>query len=174
MKELPDLDAYRPNVGICLFNKAGQVWLGERVVSASARKPQLHRWQMPQGGADPDEPPERTAFRELYEETGVRSARLLLLTPGWLVYDFPPEYRTGRRGGWRGQRQKWAAMLFEGDDSEVDLAAHLPVEFSAWRWADLEEVPALVVPFKRPVYEALLTSFRPLAQFIAGMTPPAS
>ena len=118
---------------------------------------------MPQGGVDNGEDITAAAFRELKEETGVVSARLLLITPGWLAYDFPPNYK---RNDWKGQRQKWAAMVFEGADTEFDLEADDHQEFDAWRWGDLEEAPSLIVPFKRKIYEELVTTFAPLRDFV--------
>lgn len=164
MKQLPDLHNYRPNVGICLFNKDGHVWLGERLSAPGSREVNPYRWQMPQGGIDKGEEVAPAAFRELEEETGVTSARLLFQTPGWLAYDFPPNYRSKK---WQGQRQKWVVMLFEGDDSEVNLNAHDPAEFERWRWAALDELEDLIVPFKREVYAELVTAFRPFADVIA-------
>ena len=161
---LPDLDQYRPNVGVVLLDRRGRVWLGQRVVSGKHPEHVVHRWQMPQGGIDPGEDVVAAARRELWEETGVRSADLLGVTPGWLTYDFPPEYRKKR---WRGQRQKWAVMAFTGTDDEVDLMADPPHEFDDWRWADPQEAARLIVPFKRGVYEELLGLIGPLAAWIA-------
>ncbi|MFQ5563640.1 MAG: RNA pyrophosphohydrolase [Parvularculaceae bacterium] len=155
------LKRYRPNVGVALFNNMGRVWLGRRVGDFSdlGEGAGDWRWQMPQGGVDAGEDIEAAAFRELAEETGVTSARLLLMTPGWLAYDFPPAYK---KNNWKGQRQKWAAMLFEGTESEINLAAHHKQEFDRWRWAELEEAPQLIVPFKRSVYEDLARTLAPL------------
>lgn len=159
------LKHYRPNVGVVLFNRDGRIWLGRRVGDFSdiGEEPSEWRWQFPQGGIDTNETLADAAFRELKEETGVASARLLALTPGWLVYDFPPGYK---KKDWKGQRQKWAAMLFEGADSEIDVAADAHQEFDDWRWAELEEAPDLIVPFKRHVYEELVRSFAPLRDFL--------
>ncbi len=165
MKQLPHLDRYRPNVGICLFNRDGHVWLGERMNAPGSREVNPYRWQMPQGGIDKGEAADQAAFRELEEETGVTSARLLFMTPGWLAYDFPPNYRSKK---WQGQRQKWAAMLFEGQDDEVNLNGHEPVEFERWRWAALDELEDLIVPFKREVYAELVSAFTPLARAVAS------
>lgn len=165
MKHLPDLHQYRPNVGICLFNRDGLVWIGERLTAPGTREVNPHRWQMPQGGIDRGESVEDAARRELQEETGVRSAKILFSTPGWLAYDFPPKYRRGEKD-WRGQRQKWVAMLFQGDDSEIDLNGHKPIEFERWRWAELGELADMIVPFKREIYAELVDAFLPLAQRI--------
>lgn len=159
------LSSYRANVGVVLFNPDGRIWLGRRVGDFAdlGEEPSEWRWQFPQGGVDKDESYEQAAFRELMEETGVTRAQLLVLTPGWLVYDFPPGYK---KKDWKGQRQKWAAMLFEGGDDEIDIAADDHQEFDAWRWAELEEAPDLIVPFKRHVYKELVQAFAPLRDFL--------
>lgn len=162
------LARYRPNIGVALFSADGRVFMGRRVgdfadLGVDGGDAHGWRWQMPQGGIDAGESPADAAFRELKEETGVASARLLALTPGWLAYDFPPGYR---KKDWKGQRQKWAAMLFEGAESEIDLAADRKQEFDAWRWVELEEAPSLIVPFKRAVYDELVAAFLPLRDFL--------
>lgn len=159
------LSDYRPNVGVVLFNPRGDVFFGRRIGDFAdlGEDKDAYRWQFPQGGVDEKEDIVEAAFRELKEETGVFSARLLALTPGWLVYDFPKGYK---KKNWRGQRQKWAAMLFEGDDSEIDLEADDHQEFDRWRWGELEEAPSLIVPFKRKVYRELATAFAPLCDFL--------
>ena len=136
------LQLYRPNVGVVLFNAQGKVWLGRRV---GASGPSI--WQFPQGGVDKGEDLLAAARRELQEETGVVSAELMARTDGWITYDFPPDSKGSKIAkGWRGQRQVWFAMRFTGEESEIALDAHLPAEFDAWRWADLEEAPGLIVP----------------------------
>jgi len=132
------LSDYRPNVGVVLFNPLGDVFFGRRIGDFTdlGEDKDAFRWQFPQGGVDEKEDIVEAAFRELKEETGVSSARLLALTPGWLVYDFPKGYK---KKNWRGQRQKWAAMLFEGADAEIDLEADDHQEFDQWRWGELEK-----------------------------------
>lgn len=166
MKQSDLIKNYRPNVGILLFNRQGEVWYGRRILKETldARALDPFRWQMPQGGIDKGEDIIDAARRELEEETGITSATLLFVTPGWLSYDFPPEYKKKK---WRGQRQKWAVMLFTGDDTEFRLDADDHQEFDDWRWGSLEEAPSLIVPFKRKVYKELVSAAKPLRDFIA-------
>ena len=155
-----DLDLYRPNVGVVVFDaRRERVWLGKR---SGARPP--HDWQFPQGGVDPGEDWAEAAKRELYEETGIRSVSPLGETEGWITYDFPPEVLAGpmRKRGFIGQKQKWFAMRFDGDDAEVNLDAVPPKEFDRWKWADWDEVLELVVPFKRDAYVQVLAAFEHL------------
>jgi putative (di)nucleoside polyphosphate hydrolase len=150
-----DLSLYRPNVGVVLFNAEGRVWLGRRLGA-----PGPYNWQFPQGGVDDGEDLLDAAQRELAEETGVVSTRFLARTEDWIVYDFPPEYAGSKAArGWKGQRQVWFALRFEGEESEVRLDHHHEIEFDAWRWADLFEAADLVAPFKRPAYEQVTAAF---------------
>ncbi len=152
-----DISCYRPAVGVAVFNAKGQVWLGKRMGQDGP-----HCWQMPQGGIDTGEIPEVAAARELFEETGIT---LGMVTPigevkDWLYYDFPPEYKTRKATkNWRGQRQRWFAFRYHGDETQIDLQSHGPQEFSEWRWGALSQTPALIVPFKRKVYERLASEF---------------
>jgi putative (di)nucleoside polyphosphate hydrolase len=150
-----NLSAYRPNVGVVLFNARGQVWYGHRAGMAPDEG-----WQFPQGGVDAGEGLEPAARRELAEETGVRSVSLLAQTPDWLTYDYPPGMRGSKAArGWKGQKQVWFAFRFEGVESEINLAADPPVEFDAWRWGALTEASGLIVAFKHDVYVAVVAAF---------------
>jgi putative (di)nucleoside polyphosphate hydrolase len=156
---MTDLSRYRPNVGVVLFHPDGRVWLGRRV-----NTPPPHNWQFPQGGVDPGEDLLDAARRELAEETGVVSTALLGRTDGWLAYDFPEGHKSPKAyRGWKGQRQVWFALRFEGEEAEIDLSATPHVEFDAWRWALMEEALDLVVPFKRPTYETVAEAFKDFA-----------
>lgn len=154
-----DLTKLRPNVGIVLVGRDGRVWLGRR-----AATPPPQNWQFPQGGIDVGEDELSAALRELKEETGVSSVRLLGRTFGWLGYEFPPEHQGSKLGkGWKGQKQVWFALAFEGDDAEVRLDGHDgAIEFDAWRWAELDEAVDAVIAFKRDVYRQVVETFRPL------------
>jgi putative (di)nucleoside polyphosphate hydrolase len=160
---------YRPNVGIALFNAAGQVLIGHRFKHDG---PEFilpgFEWQMPQGGIDPSENPRPAALRELYEETGVTSVEYLGETADWLTYDFPP-YRgpPHRLAQFRGQKQKWFAFRFAGEEREIavtDWRNDQEPEFDAWRWEPLANVAALVVPFRREVYEEVAREFARFAR----------
>lgn len=164
-----DPKRYRANVGVALFSQAGHVFIGRRVNSHGA-----FQWQMPQGGIDPGEDPAQAVLREMEEEIGVPAKLVDRLgeSADWLYYDFPPELRNRLSGPYLGQRQKWFALRFRGSDSDVRLDLHTP-EFDAWRWARLEDVPALVIPFKRPVYEQVAKEFADFARPAAGRTGEA-
>ncbi len=150
---------YRPCVGIMLLNRQGHAFIGRRADHEGEPEGAGTWWQMPQGGVDAGEDIEAAARRELAEETGVVSARIIAKTSDWLTYDLPAELiGIAWEGRYRGQKQMWVAARFEGADSEIDIGpreGHVQ-EFDAWRWAKLEELPALVVPFKRAVYRSVV------------------
>jgi len=155
---------YRPCVGVALFNRQGLVWIGRRVSKCKDDGSQK-LWQMPQGGIDEGEQPRQAVLRELEEETGVNDVEILAEHPDWLTYDLPEKALKSFRGRYRGQRQKWFALRYLGDDAAFNINGHNghAIEFEAWRWAPLEELPDLVVPFKRDVYETVAAAFRRFA-----------
>lgn len=165
---MPDFERlpYRPCVGAVIFNAAGLVWIGKRTLK-SERLADAPPWQMPQGGVDPGEDPLAAARREIREETGIMSLDFLAEAQGWLSYDFPPEVlaEQTRKQKFRGQTQKWYAFRFTGPESEIDILEPEDgdQEFSEWRWARLEELPDLIIAFKRPVYEQVVEAFRHLS-----------
>ena len=161
---------YRLNVGIMVLNRGNRVWIGRRNDAPTDPEGPGSWWQMPQGGIDEGEDPATAMLRELREETGIRTVTPLAESKDWFSYDLPPELIGKAWGGrYRGQRQKWFAVRFEGPESEIDIepqAGH-PVEFVAWRWANAAELPGLIVPFKREVYTQVLAEF-------AHLTAPRS
>lgn len=148
-----------------LLNREGRAFVGRRSEGANAPEGEGNWWQMPQGGLDEGEEPEEAARRELFEETGVRSISFIARAKDWLRYDLPQELiGVAWEGRFRGQKQMWFAARFEGPESEIDLAprhGHEP-EFDAWQWVRVEELPLLIVPFKRAVYERVVEEFAPL------------
>jgi putative (di)nucleoside polyphosphate hydrolase len=159
-------DGYRPGVGILLFDRAGRVFVAQRVDTPGA-------WQMPQGGIDRGEDPETAALRELAEETGTSQAAIVAATHGWLTYDLPPDLQGKVWGGrFRGQAQKWFAARYAGTDADIDLDAHHPREFSEWCWVALDALPDLIVDFKRPLYRAIVAELGPAVRAATAATAP--
>jgi putative (di)nucleoside polyphosphate hydrolase len=160
----------RPCAGIALFNAEGRVWVGRRRPKWVRRHQDYADgpiWQLPQGGIDKGERAIDAALRELREETGVRSATLLAEIPGWLSFELPSELiGVALKGRFSGQRLRWFAMRFCGDEDEIDIApkGRMKSEFDAWRWADLNELPSLAVAFRRPIYETVAAHFAPFAR----------
>jgi putative (di)nucleoside polyphosphate hydrolase len=155
---------YRLNVGAVLFNRRGQILVARRANLPNAEGA-AGGWQLPQGGIDADENPAEAIFRELSEEIGTANAEIIGEHPEWLDYDLPPELLgVSFKGKYKGQRQKWFALRFLGEDSEIRLDADPDPEFDAWRWAELKELPGLAVTFKRTIYETLARDFAAFAK----------
>ena len=153
MDDLP----YRPCAGIMLANTEGKIFVGQRIDKA----PDIDAWQMPQGGIDEGEDPEQAALRELVEETGLSPdvVDVIARSREEYFYDLPEEL-LGKiwKGRFRGQRQWWFLMRFKGVDSDINIETEHP-EFSRWQWVMPDRLPVLIVPFKRRLYESLVTEF---------------
>ena len=148
---------YRPCVGIMLINDNGHIFGGQRIDNRA------EAWQMPQGGIDAGEDVETACFREMREEIGTDKADILSIHPEWLNYDIPLPLADRLWGGsYRGQSQKWVALRYTGQDSDINIATEKP-EFFSWQWMSPADLIQLAVPFKRPVYEDIMTQF---AQYI--------
>ncbi len=166
MKKTPaEISAYRRCVGVMLINQEGLLWVGRRFEKQNDEG-NGKWWQLPQGGIDEGEVPVDSARRELFEETGVTSATFLEEADGWFRYDLPVHLIGKSWGGkYRGQEQKWVAFRFTGDDSEINLTppGHKQ-EFDQWKWATMDEVLDIVVPFKKAVYVEVIKALRHLGQ----------
>lgn len=140
----------RLGVGIIVLNKENKVFVGKR------RDNPTNKWQMPQGGVDRGENLVNAMKRELKEETSIRSIEILKELEGWTEYELP-DYLLGKiwRGKYRGQKQKWFIVRFLGRDEEINLKTTHP-EFIEWQWLDIENLPSVIVHFKKKVYEKLL------------------
>ncbi|WP_376093423.1 RNA pyrophosphohydrolase [Roseomonas sp. CCTCC AB2023176] len=154
MSDLP----YRPNVGGVLFNRAGHVLVARRADMPNAEGA-AGGWQLPQGGVDEGEDPRAAICREMREEIGTDRFTILAEHGEWLTYDFPQGLGIAIARRYRGQKQRWFALGFEGEDADIRLDADAHQEFDAWRWAELSELPSLAVAFKRPIYERLARDF---------------
>lgn len=151
---------YRLGVGLMIINRNRHVFVGQRY-DMSKILDVAHAWQMPQGGIDYQEPPFDAALREMHEEIGTTNVRLIAESADWYYYHFPKELATVLWGGrYDGQKQKWYLFEFLGHDTEIMIDTKHP-EFSAWRWVNPRDLPDLIVPFKRKLYEDLVMEFKP-------------
>ena len=154
---MSDQKIYRPCVGIALFNSEGKVFVGERIDTPGS-------WQMPQGGIDEGETLEIAAMRELQEETGTDKAEIIRIGEESVRYDLPEHLQNKLWNGiFAGQEQTWVAMRFTGEDSDIDINSFNPPEFSQWQWVDLGKTIDLIVPFKRDVYQRVISLFLDIA-----------
>ena len=144
----------RIGVGAVLLNRNNQVFVGKR------RDNPINKWQMPQGGVDNKEKLVDALKRELYEETSVKSYKIIHELDRWLTYELP-ENLLGKiwRGKYRGQKQKWFILRFSGEESEINVNTKKP-EFLEWKWVDIESLPDIIVDFKKKVYEELLIEIK--------------
>ena len=157
-KRVPlELRPYRLGVGIVLLNAQSHAFVARRLDTPG------NAWQFPQGGIDEGEQPLVAALREMKEEIGTDRAEFLAESADWLTYDLPTEIADQAwKGRYRGQRQKWFLFRFQGNDAEIDINTEHP-EFCEWRWMPLSDIPPLIVPFKRALYDLVVAEFLPLA-----------
>jgi len=144
----------RTGVGIVVLNSQNKVFVGKR------KDNPFDKWQMPQGGVDPDEPLLQAMKRELLEETSIKNIEILIEFDQWLEYELPENLVAKIwKGKYRGQKQKWFVVRFLGSDSEISINTRHP-EFIEWKWIDMELLPNLIVHFKKHVYEKVLTELK--------------
>ena len=150
VKKLP----LRIGVGAIVLNKKNQVFVGKR------KDNPVDKWQMPKGGVNAGEDFTSAMKRELNEETGIQNIKILNEIDGWFEYELP-NYLLGKiwRGKFRGQKQKWFIVKFLGNDEEINLEKDKQ-EFIEWKWLDVENLPNVIVDFKKKVYEKLLPKIR--------------
>ena len=155
--EDPPRRPYRRGVGAVLFNAEGKVFVARRIDTPG------EAWQLPQGGIEEGEAPRQAVLRELAEEIGTDKAEIIAESADWMCYDLPGELADTVWGGrYRGQMQKWFALRFTGADEDIDLSAGECPEFTDAKWVAMEDLPRLIVPFKRALYENIVAEFRHL------------
>ncbi|MEM7214429.1 MAG: RNA pyrophosphohydrolase [Pseudomonadota bacterium] len=160
---------YRPNVGICLLNTDGHVWMGKAKTSGPEIVTPGREWQMPQGGIEETEDIVEAARRELWEETRATSVEFLAATTEWWSYDFPAGFDSAKHkeaghklNSFCGQKQKWVAFRFTGTVDEIDItASHTgePQEFFDWDWLDAKTAFERTVSYKMAQYERVFAAF---------------
>ncbi len=159
---------WRACVGIMVLNGDGKVWAGRRIEKPNSEYAVAKLWQMPQGGIDKGEKPIVAALRELFEETGIESVEFLDKAPGWFTYELPDDLiGVGLKGKFRGQKQRWFAYRFTGEESEIRInppPGGEKAEFDQWRWVDMNELVEMVVDFKRPLYRKIVQALEHLAK----------
>lgn len=160
---------YRPNVGMMIINTDKKVLMCVRIHSEG----QTYRMQMPQGGIDKGETPTRAVYREMHEEIGLTPAdvRFVATTHKWYKYDLPQASR--RKKSIRGQRQKWYLFLLVSSDEKIDFTTDKFQEFEGFEWVPLDEVSDRVIPFKKEVYDLVISEFRPFIERLKTNQRPA-
>jgi len=146
---------YRKCVGMMIINNSKNILVGKRIDHPSGF------WQMPQGGIDDNEIPEKAVWREMMEEIGTNKAKLIKISDQWIKYEIPDETLKTLPWGKKyiGQKQKWFAFQFIGIDNDINVGTKNP-EFSEWKWAKIDTIVNNIVPFKRNVYAKILKEFK--------------
>ena len=146
---------YRRCVGMMILNNVKEILVGRRLDHPSGF------WQMPQGGIDENENPEKAVWREMMEEIGTNKAKLLKVSSQWINYDIPSETLKTLPWGHKyiGQTQKWFAFQFTGEENDINVGTINP-EFSEWKWTKISLIVDEIVPFKRDVYSTILREFK--------------
>ena len=144
----------RIGVGAIVLNNENKVFVGKR------KDNPINKWQMPQGGVDENESFLTAMKRELYEETSIKNIQIIKELDGWFEYELPKNL-VGIiwKGKFRGQKQKWFIVRFTGEESEINLKTKHP-EFIEWKWVEMDELPKIIVDFKKDVYEKLLVELK--------------
>ena len=144
----------RTGVGVILFNKENKIFVGKR------KDNPIDKWQMPQGGVNKNENFLNAMKRELYEETSIKSIKVIRELDGWYEYELPKNLLgIIWKGKYRGQKQKWFIVKFIGEEKEINLKTKFP-EFIEWKWVKIDELPIIIVDFKKRVYEKLLPEIK--------------
>ena len=144
----------RIGVGAIVLNNKNKILVGKR------KDNPVNKWQMPQGGINKNENFLDAMKRELNEETSIKSIQILKELDGWFQYELPKNL-VGIiwKGKFRGQKQKWFVVKFTGEESEINLKTEHP-EFIEWKWVEMDELPKIIVDFKKDVYEKLLLELK--------------
>ena len=144
----------RIGVGAIVLNNKNKIFVGKR------KDNPINKWQMPQGGVNKNESFLTAMKRELNEETSIKSIQIIKELDGWFQYELP-ENLVGIiwKGKFRGQKQKWFVVRFTGEESEINLKTKHP-EFIEWKWVEMDELPKIIVTFKKDVYEKLLVELK--------------
>ena len=147
---------YRPGVGMMILNNDKKVFVAKRMDT------KMEAWQMPQGGINTAETPSKAALRELHEEIGTKQIEILAESRIWYSYDIPKFLMKKLWDGkYKGQRQKWFLVKFTGQDSDININTANP-EFIDWKWVEIEDLPKIIVPFKKKLYQAVVREFLPI------------
>lgn len=144
---------YRPGVGMMIIDKNSRIFVGKRIDT------KIQAWQMPQGGINIGETPSLAALREMSEEIGCNKGYIIAESKFWYSYDLPQTLIPKLWGGnFRGQKQKWFLIKFTGTNEDININTKTP-EFEEWRWAELDELLSIIIPFKRKLYKAVIKEF---------------